>query len=201
MSLVLPRPYPTGMTTRVRRLWFFTSFVIGCASMNAATGYAGPLRVPQVVQLVLGLLMVFVVPGLSAVCAALPQWQSWVERLLASLGISIAVATCLVVLLAATPIGFSRAPFGELLGGVTVALSVGGLYRLKSGAAAWELRVWIKEKLSRVKERVIVDNRGPQRSNNPAKTTRPRPSTEDDVRRSVVTLKFTFEGNPPDPQG
>jgi len=198
MRLVLPRPCPTGMTTRARRLWFYTSFGIGCAGMNAATGYAGPIRVPQVIQLVLGLLMVFVVPGLSVVCAALPEWQSWVERLLASLAISIAVATCVVVLLAATPMGFSRQPFGQLLGGFTVLLSLGGLYRLRPGARAWEPRAWIKEKLALVEERVVAEQRSAQRWNNPAKTARPQP--ENDVRRSVVALNFSFDGKPADPR-
>jgi Protein of unknown function (DUF1616) len=186
------------MTTRARRLWFYTSFAVGCAGMNAATGYAGPIRVPQVIQLVLGLLMVFVVPGLSVVCAALPEWQSWVERLLASLAISIAVATCVVVLLASTPMGFSRQPFGQLLAGLTVVLSLGGLYRLKAGAGVWEPRAWIKEKLALVEERVVAEQRAAQRWNNSAKTARPQPET--DVRRSVVALNFSFDGKPADPR-
>jgi hypothetical protein len=188
------------MTPRVRRLLFFASFVAGCAGMNAATGYAGPIRVPQVIQLVLGLLMVFVVPGMSVVCAALPEWQSWVERLLASLGISIAVATCTVVLLAATPMGFSRQPFGQLLGGVTVVLSVGGLYRLRTGARLWQPRAWIKKTLSLVEERVGVEQRDAQRLNNFAKTARSRPDTETDVRRTVLALNFSFDGKPGDPR-
>jgi hypothetical protein len=200
MSRVLPRACPTGMTPRARRLWFFTSFVLGCAGINAATGYAGPIRVPQVIQLVLGLLMVFLVPGLSFVCAALPDWQSWVERLLASLGISVAVATCAVVLLAATPMGFSRQPFGQFLGGLTVVLSLGGLYRLRPGAGAWEPRAWIKKQLTLVEERVAADQRGAQRLSNIAKTASSQPDTETDVRRSVVVLNFSFDGKRGDPR-
>jgi Protein of unknown function (DUF1616) len=203
MSLVLPHPGQTGMTRRARRLWFFTLYVAGCASVNTATGYAGypgaaPLRVPHAVEIVLGLLMVFVVPGLSAVFAALPECQSWLERLLASVGISVAVATLAVVLLAATPMGFSRQPFGELLGGVTVVLSVGGLYRSRLAAAVWVLRARIN-KLPIVKPHVAVKQRGAQRLNNFAKSARSQQDTEADVRRSVVVLNFSFNGKPVDP--
>ncbi|WP_082964657.1 DUF1616 domain-containing protein [Mycobacterium sp. E796] len=194
MSLASPQASQAGMTTRARRLWFYTSFAAGCAGMNAATGYAGPIRVPQVIQLVLGLLMVFVVPGLSFVCAALPDWQSWVERLLASLGISIAVATCAVVLLAAMPMGFSRQPFGQLLGGITVVLSLGGLYRLKAGAVVWEPRAWVKKALSLVEERVAAGQRDALRLNNRTTTPKPQPPVETDARRSVMVLNFSFDG-------
>ncbi|MBV8861027.1 MAG: DUF1616 domain-containing protein, partial [Mycobacterium sp.] len=100
-------------------------YVVGCASVAMATGYAGysaiaPLRVPYAVEVVLGLLMVFVVPGWSLVCTAFPELESWVEQLLASVAISITVATCAAVLLAAAPIGFSRQSFAESLGGVAV---------------------------------------------------------------------------------
>lgn len=201
MSLAMPHPGQSAMTPRARRLWFYTSFAVGCAGMNAATGYAGPVRVPQAIQLVLGLLMVFVVPGLSVICAALPEWQSWVERLLASVGISIAVATCAVVLLAAMPMGFSRQPFGQLLGGLTVLLSLGGLYRLRPGAAVWEPRAWLKEKLALITEGVAAEQRGAQRPNNPARTARSQPNSETDVRKSVVVLNFSFDGKPADPRG
>jgi hypothetical protein len=185
MSLVLPRPCQTGMTRRARRLWFFTLYVVGCASVATATGYvaypgSAPLRIPQAVQIVLGLLMVFVVPGLSLVFAALPERQSWVERLLASVGISVAVATCATVVLAATPMGFSRQPFGELLGGIAIVLSVGGLYRSSSAAAVWEPHAWTK-KIS------IGRRRGAQRPDNPAKS---QQRMETDVRRSVVVLRI-----------
>jgi hypothetical protein len=202
MSLVLPRPCQRGMTRRARRLWFFTLYVIGCASVATATGYAGyvaaPLRVPQAVQVVLGLLMVFVVPGLSLVCAAFPERQSWVERLLASVGISVTVATCAAVLLAAAPIGFSRQPFAELLGGVAIVLSVGGLYRLISTAAVWEPSAWMK-KLSIVQQLGALKQRGAQRRDNSAKSARSQQDTETDVRRSLVVLNFSFDDKPLDP--
>src|SRR6202035_3721205 len=110
MTFALPRPRRIGMTRPARRFWFFTMYVAGCASMATARGYVGysPVRVPQAGQIVLGLLMVFLVPGMALVYAALPERQSWLDGLLASVGISISVATCAAVLLAATPIGFSR---------------------------------------------------------------------------------------------
>ena len=128
MSLVSFRPGLRGMARPSGRQCFFALYVAGCASVASATGYAGygpvaPMHVPHAVQIVLGLLMVFVVPGWSLVWAALPGLNSWVERVVASVGISVIVATCAAVLLAATPIGFSRQPFGELLGGIAAVLS------------------------------------------------------------------------------
>jgi hypothetical protein len=95
--------------------------------------------------------------------------------------------------------GFSRQPFGQLLGGATVLLSVGGLYRLRTGVRVWEPRAWIKEKLALVEERVVAEQRAAQRWNNSAKTARPQPET--DVRRTVVALNFSFDGKPADPRG
>jgi uncharacterized membrane protein len=170
-------------------------YVAGCASVATATGYAGyaPLRVPQAVQVVLGLLMVFVVPGLSVVCAAFSEPRSWVEGLLASVGISVIVATCATVLLAATPIGFSRQPLGELLGGVAVVLSVGGLYRSELAAAVSELRAWMN---AWMKKHSIGEQRGTQRLNNSANR---QQDTETVDRRSVVVLRFAFDSKPVDP--
>jgi hypothetical protein len=199
MSLVLPLPRQRCMTRSPRRLWFFTLYVAGCASVATAKGYVGystaaPLRVPQAGQIVLGLLMVFVVPGLSFVCATLPELQSWVERLLASVGISIIVATCAAVLLAATPIGFSRQPLGELLGGIAAVLSVGGLYRSRLAAAVWELRAWMN---AWMKKHSTAEQRVPQRLNNSAKR---QQKIETDDRRSVVVLKFSFDGKSDGPR-
>jgi uncharacterized membrane protein len=170
-------------------------YVAGCASVATATGYAGysPVRVPHAGEIVLGLLMVFVVPGLSVVCAALPERQSWVEGLLASVGISVSVATCAAVLLAATPIGFSRQPFGELLGGVAVVMSLGGLHRSRLAATVWELRAWMN---AWMKKHAIGEQGRAPRPNNSAKLQRDK---ETDVQRSVVVLKFSFDGKPDQP--
>lgn len=196
MSVVLPRPRQRGMTSRARRQWLFTLYAAGCASVATATGYAGnvPRPVPHAVQIVLGLLMVFVVPGLSLVCAALPEGQSLVERLFAGAGISVAVATCAAVLLAATPMGLSRQPLGELLGGVAIVLSLGGLYRSRLAAVVWELRAWIN---AWIKERLIAEQRGAQRRRNSAKSQR---DMETDVARSVIVLNFSFDGKPDEPR-
>jgi uncharacterized membrane protein len=198
MSLALPRPRQRGMR-RPRRLWFFTLYVAGCASVATATGYAGYsgaalVRIPQAGQIVLGLLMVFVVPGLSLVCAALPEPQSWVEGLLASVGISVSLATCAAVLLAATPIGFSRQPLGELLGGIAVVLSLGGLYRSRLAATVPELRAWMA---AWMKKHSIGEQGRAQRPNNSAKLQR---DTKIDVQRTVVVLKFSFDDKPDQPR-
>jgi hypothetical protein len=199
MSVVLPRPRQSGMTGRARRLWFFTLYAAGCASVATATGYTGygpaaPLLVPHLAQIVLGLLMVFVVPGLSLVCAALPERQSLVERLLTSVGFSVIVATCAAVLLAATPMGFSRQPLGVLLGGVAIVLSLGGLYRSRLAAAVWELRTWMN---AWMKKQSIDNQREAQRRRNPAKS---QQDMETDVARSVIVLKFSFDGKPDEPR-
>jgi uncharacterized membrane protein len=87
---------------------------------------------------VLGILTVFLAPGFSLVCIALPERQSSIERLLASVAVSVTMATCAAVLLAATPVGLSRDSLGVLLGGFTIVLSVGGLYRTPSTTAQQE---------------------------------------------------------------
>jgi uncharacterized membrane protein len=75
-------------------------------------------------RIALGLLIVLVLPGFAVVCAVLPAPQlSSGEQLLASVGMSLAFATCAAVILAATPIGLSRESFAIGLGGSTVALS------------------------------------------------------------------------------
>lgn len=193
MSLAVPRPDRKGVARRPRRLWFFTLYVAGCATVATATGYAGysaavPVRVPQAGQIVLGLLMVFVVPGLALVCAARPGLQSWLEGLLASVGISVCVATCVAVLLAATPIGFSRQPLAELLGGVVIVLSLGGLYRSRLAATVWELRARVNAWL---KKHLIGERSPAQRPANSAKLQR---DAQTDAQRSVVVLKFSFDG-------
>lgn len=198
MILDMPRPCQRGMTGRARRLWLFTLFAAGCASVATATGYAwyGPAAsrpVPQAVQIVLGLLMVFVVPGSSLVCATLPERLPSVERLLASVGVSVTLATCAAVLLAATPMGFSRQPFAELLGGVAMVLSVSGLYRSRIATAVWQLRAWMNVWMAKHSS---GEQRGTQRLNISAKR---RQDMETVDRRSVVVLNFSFDHKPDDP--
>jgi hypothetical protein len=170
-------------------------YVAGCASMATARGYVGysPVRVPQAGQIVLGLLMVFLVPGMALVYAALPERRSWLDGLLAGVGISISVATCAAVLLAATPIGFSRQPFGQLLGGLAAVLSLGGLYRSQLVAIVGNLRAWLN---AWVKEHAIGEQGRARRPNSSAKLQR---GTEIDARRSTVVLNFSFDGKPNQP--
>jgi hypothetical protein len=126
---------------RAPRAPLFGAYVVGCATVATATGTVplppGP-SFPQAVQIVLGILTVFLLPGFSLVCIALPERQSSIERLLASVGVSVTMATCAAVLLAATPVGLSRDSLGVLLGGFTIVLSVGGLYRTPSTTAQQE---------------------------------------------------------------
>jgi uncharacterized membrane protein len=87
---------------------------------------------PKPVQIMLGLLMVFIMPGFAVVSAVLPPWQlSSGERLLASLGISLTVVTCAAVLLAATPIGLSRVSIAIAIGGITVITSICAWFRTR----------------------------------------------------------------------
>jgi|ERR1700722_3934206 len=202
MSLVSFRPGLRGMARPSGRQCFFALYVAGCASVASATGYAGygpvaPMHVPHAVQIVLGLLMVFVVPGWSLVWAALPGLNSWVERVVASVGISVTVSTCIAVLLGATPIGFSRQPLAELLGGFVVALSFGGLHRVQLASAVQELRAsTVGGFRAWEKKHSIGQGLGAPRPSSYAKQRRDK---ESDVRRSVVALKFSFDGKPVDP--
>ena len=113
------------MTMRQRTWALAATFIL--AAMTVATAY---LEIPTAPRTALGLLIVFFLPGFAAVPALLPERTLNVsERLLASLGISLAVATCASVLLAATPLGLSRASLAVLLGGTTMALSAVALLR------------------------------------------------------------------------
>ena len=82
------------------------------------------------VRIALGVLIVFIVPGFALVCAVLPERQfSSSERLLASVGASVAVAISVAVLLGATPVGLSRLSFSVVLGICTLIFSDLALYR------------------------------------------------------------------------
>jgi Protein of unknown function (DUF1616) len=101
------------------------------ACLTLVTAYIGT---PQSVRLVLGVMIVFVLPGFAGVCAVLPPWRLTLgEHLVASLGISLALATAAAVLLGATPIGLSRQSFSLALGLCTWALSVIAVFRWRPG--------------------------------------------------------------------
>lgn len=104
--------------------------LVGCCLIGAATVAAANIAVPQALRVALGVMMVFVVPGFAAVSAVLSGRElSLGERLLASLGISLAISVCMSVLLAATPIGLTRSSLAAVLGGGTVILSICALRR------------------------------------------------------------------------
>ncbi len=85
-------------------------------------------------RLVLGILIVFLVPGFALVTAVLPDRQlSRSERLLASIGLSVVTTVCAAVALAAVPIGLSRQSIGVALGLVTLLCSAIAAYRIYRG--------------------------------------------------------------------
>jgi DNA helicase-2/ATP-dependent DNA helicase PcrA len=111
--------------------WHLRAIAGTCLFALLTVATAGT-AVPQPVRVVLGVPLVFLLSGFAVVCAVLPGQQlSRGERLLASLGASLAMTTCVAVLLAATPIGLSRTSFAGALGGITVAVSVYAWFRTR----------------------------------------------------------------------
>lgn len=112
--------------------------VLGTLIVALLTLVTVGVPVPPAVRIVLGMLMVFLLPGFAVVCAAQPSGQlSRGERLLASLGVSLAVTACSAVLLAATPIGLTRDSIAAVLGAITATASAYALVRARmpKGAA------------------------------------------------------------------
>lgn len=94
----------------------------GIAALLAAV--AEIIGAPQAARVVLGLPLVLLLPGFAAVCAVLPGRElSRGELVLASLGSSLAITTCISVLLAATPIGLSTRSAAAILGVGTAAVA------------------------------------------------------------------------------
>jgi uncharacterized membrane protein len=93
----------------------------------------------EVLRIAVGVLAVFVLPGFAATYAVLGARRlSPTDRLLASLGISLAVTVCTAVLLAALPVGLTAASLSVTLGGGTAMLSVYALFRTRPGLAQTE---------------------------------------------------------------
>ena len=91
---------------------------LGCLAIAAEN-----LDVPGPLRVLLGVPLLFLLPGFSVVSAVIPgQELSGGERLVASLGASLAIAACSSVLLGAT-IGLSPRSAAVLLGCVTIAAS------------------------------------------------------------------------------
>jgi uncharacterized membrane protein len=108
-----------------RRALLVGSCLVGILNV-AAVGIA----VPHLVQIMLGASIVFIVPGFALVCAVLPERQfSRGERLLASVGMSLALATGATVLLGATPIGLTRLSLAVVLAVCTLTLSIYSIWR------------------------------------------------------------------------
>jgi uncharacterized membrane protein len=114
------------------RSWELRAIAATCLLALGTVAVAG-ITVPQPVRAVLGVPLVFLLSGFAVVCTVLPgQRLSWGERLLASLGLSLAMTTCVAVLLAATPIGLSSKSFAVALGGITAAMSVCAWFRSRA---------------------------------------------------------------------
>lgn len=89
----------------------------------------------DVLRVTLGMLTVFFLPGFAATYAVFPARPlSRTDRMLASLGISLAAAVCTCVLLAALPVGLTRDSLSIALGGGTVLISAYALFLARSAA-------------------------------------------------------------------
>jgi uncharacterized membrane protein len=104
----------------IRRRTLIGSCVVACLVMACAI-----VGVPQVLRVALGMTIVLALPGLVALSLAGQALKlSFIELALGSLGISVATATCVATLLAASPIGLGRASFAITLGGITLIGSI-----------------------------------------------------------------------------
>jgi len=76
-----------------------------------------------------GVLTAFVAVGFAFVFATIPGIRKTTELAVSSVGISMVFATCSAMALAGSPIGLTGLTFGTVVGGVTVVLSLIGLWR------------------------------------------------------------------------
>jgi uncharacterized membrane protein len=106
--------------------------LLGTCVIASLTVASANLVVPQWVRVVFGVLIVFILPGFTVVCAALPARElSRAEELLAALAVSFVTSICVAVFLGATPIGLSRTSFAVVLGGITVVMSICAWFRAR----------------------------------------------------------------------
>jgi uncharacterized membrane protein len=111
------------------------TLLAGTAILAVTAIVAENVAFPQPARIVLGLLLVFALPGYAAVCAILPAREiPSGEQVLASAGASLAITTCVAVLLAATPAGLSRGSAAVTLGAVTAVAAACGWLRTRQGA-------------------------------------------------------------------
>lgn len=94
--------------------------------VGAITVLSVMLPAPQALLTAAGLSMVFVIPGFALTNGFLPAISAPEERLLASVGLSLVIATGAAVLLAATRIGLTRESFDVTLGVASIGLSIIG---------------------------------------------------------------------------
>jgi uncharacterized membrane protein len=79
--------------------------------------------------------MVFLLPGFALARTIGPKDLGSGEGLVSSVALSVIMATCVAVLLAATRLGLSRETFGLSLSGFTITLSLYGMLRVSSERA------------------------------------------------------------------
>jgi uncharacterized membrane protein len=119
------------MNTKRRAVLAVVSFV---ASLTALAAF---LPVPQSLRVILGVPMVFFLPGFATLPAVFPSGRlSRAEILVASLGISLAATVCLAVLLGSLPIGLTRGSFSVALSGTTLSTAACAWFRGHPGGAA-----------------------------------------------------------------
>jgi uncharacterized membrane protein len=99
--------------------------LVGACLVSSVTVATANVALPPAMRIALGALMVLILPGFAVSCAFFPDGQlSRDELLLASVGMSLAMATCAAVLLGAMPTGLSRGSLAAVLGGSTIVLSI-----------------------------------------------------------------------------
>jgi uncharacterized membrane protein len=99
------------------------------AIFSLATSTVTPNRA---IETVIGLVLVFLAPGFSLACSVLSDGQlTRAERLLASIGLSLAITVCVAVALAALPVGLTRHTMALALGGLCLLLALLGIARIK----------------------------------------------------------------------
>jgi uncharacterized membrane protein len=106
-----------------------TALIAACSLSVLAVIFAIS-QTPHSIRIALGVVMVFGLPGFAILASFGSALQlGWGEFLLACLGISIAIATCLALVLGATPIGLSSFTFSIVLSGITVIASLCAMAR------------------------------------------------------------------------
>jgi len=101
------------------------TMIIAAGAVALLATVAEIFGTPQALRVALGIPLVLLLPGYVTLCAVLPQRElSLAERALATLGGSMAISTCVSVLLAALPVGLSRVSGATTLGIGTAAVAL-----------------------------------------------------------------------------